>query len=160
MNSNEKKSIQPVHNPEYTKALAEMRANYNEETQNRLLNVALRCKFVLPAVIDTKTRIVADKNNKVHFDDRPQAQFLLMEHEKLGTYLPAFSEIEEIMKFDGNDVMWQGVEMTFPQVAHLVEQMPNVNGFVVNPLGDPLPFSRELLNEILQQIIAAQNKDK
>lgn len=160
MSTNEKKAPQPVHNPEFAKALAEMRANYNDETQNKMLNAALHCKFIVPAVIDTKTRIVADKDNKVHFDDRPQAQFLLMDHEKLGTYIPAFTEIEEIMKFDGHDVKWQGIEMTFPQVAHVVEQMPNVNGFVVNPMGDGLPFSRELLDEMLQQILAAQKKDK
>ena len=50
--------------------------------------------------------------------------------------------------------------MGFPQVAQLVEQVKTANGFVVNPGGDALPFSKQLLDDILQQLLKAQEDMK
>lgn len=160
MKASQTKSNDFSKNPEYKAALAEMRAEYNDETQSKVINAALRCTFLVPALIDESTRLVADKDNKVHFDDRPQAKFLLIEHKKLGTYLPAFTDKEEIDKFEADGKHHHHVAMKFNQVAHLVEQMPNVNGFVVNPFGDALPFNKELLDEILKRLLEAQKKQQ
>lgn len=158
MKASQSKSKDFSNNPAYKAALAEMRADYNDETQSKVINAALRCTFLVPALIDEGTRIVADENNQVHFDDRPQAKFLLIEHQKLGTYLPAFTDKEEIDKFETDGKHHHHVAMKFNQVAHLVEQMPNIKGFVVNPFGDALPFSKELLDEILKRLLEAQKK--
>lgn len=149
----------PVTNPKLLNAQAEMRKNYNHDTQNDVINAAIRSTFLVPAVVDKETRIVADENNNVQFDNRPQARFLLVEHPKLGTYIPVYTDENELGKFQ-SDEAFEKIAMPFPQVAHLVEQMPNVEGFVVNPQGDALPFTRQLLDDILQQILKAQEKIK
>lgn len=140
-------------------AQKKMRENYNNETQSDVINVALRCTFIVPALVDNKTRIVANENNEVKFDDTPQAKFQLVEHPKLGTYMPVFTDDEEFGKFV-TDPKIQKIAMTFPQVAQLVEQIKTAKGFVVNPGGDPLPFSNEMLNDILQQLLKAQEDMK
>lgn len=148
-----------ITNPELLEAIAKMRANYNNQTQNDVINTALRSTFLVPAVVDNKTRIVADENNQVHFDDTPQAKFLLVNHSKLGTYIPVFTDQDKIGEFKA-DEPFQSIAMRFNQVASLVEQMPNVKGFVVNPLTDPLPFTKDMLDTILKQIIEQKKKIK
>ena len=144
-----------VKNLELLAAQAEMRKNYDPKTQTDVVNAALKSTFLVPAIIDKKTRLVADKDNKVKFDDRPQAKFLLTEHPKLGTFLPVFTDDEQAAKFE-SDEPFEKLAMRFHQVASLVEQMPNVNGFVVNPFGDALPFNKQLLDEILKQLVESQ----
>lgn len=149
----------PVTNPQLIEAIKAMRKDPNEKTQNEVINIALRCTFLIPAIVDTKERIVADENNHVQFDKTPQAKFLLINHPKLGTFIPAFTDDNELSKFK-SDEKFQTVAMKFNQVASLTEQMPNLNGFVVNPLSDPLPFTKDLLNTILKQIIEQNKKLK
>lgn len=146
-------------NPKFLEAQKKMRENYSSETQSEVINAALHCMFIVPALIDKKTRLVANKDNEVRFDDSPQAKFQLVEHPKRGTHIPVFTDDEEFKKFVTDEKI-DKIAMTFPQVAQLVEQMKNVKGFVVNPGGDPLPFSKQLLDEILQQLLKAQAEMK
>ena len=152
-------SEKEIANPKLLEAQKKMRENYNTQTQSDVINVALHSMFIVPALIDKKTRIVANEDNKVRFDDTPQAKFQLVEHPKLGTYIPVFTDEEEFKKFVTEEKV-QKLAMTFPQVAQLVEQMKNANGFVVNPGGDPLPFSKQMLDDILQQLLKAQSDMK
>ena len=149
----------PVTNSQLIEAIKKMRAEPNDKTQNEVINIALRSTFLVPAIVDRSERIIADENNQVQFDKTPQAKFLLINHPKLGSFIPAFTDADEISKFK-SDEKFQAVVMRFNQVASLTEQMPNLNGFVVNPLSDPLPFTKDLLDTILKQIIEQNKKMK
>ena len=43
--------------------------------------------------------------------------------------------------------------MRFQDVAALTEQTPKVQGFVINPFGENLPFTQEMLESIKQTLI-------
>lgn len=148
-----------IDNSAFLEAQKKMRADYNNKTQSDLINIALHSTFIVPALIDNKTRIVANENNEVKFDDTPQAKFQLVDHPKLGTYIPVFTDDEEFKKFVTDEKI-KKIAMGFPQVAQLVEQVKTANGFVVNPGGDALPFSKQLLDDILQQLLKAQEDMK
>ena len=150
---------EPIDNSALIAAIKEMKANSNDETQSKVINIALHSTFLVPAIVDNNTRIVADENNQVHFDDTPQAKFLLIEHPKLGPHIPVFTDKDEISKLKA-DKPFNPVAMKFPYIAQLVTDMPNAKGFVINPLSDPLPFSQKLLDHILQQIIKKQEELK
>lgn len=53
---------------------------------------------------------------------------------------------------------FQGFAMKFPDLAMLTEQTPNVNGFVINPLNQNLPISKDLLANIKQTLIKARQE--
>ena len=55
-------------NPKLIEAIAEMRKNFCAETQNKVINTALACTFLVPAMVEKTTELVADAENHVNFE--------------------------------------------------------------------------------------------
>ena len=146
-----------ITNPELVDAINEMRMDFNPETQNKVLNLVLRSTFLIPCVVSKDTQLIADENNHVHFDEKPQLKFLMVTHKEKGTYFPVFTDDEEISKFKSEE-RFQGFAMKFPDLAMLTEQTPTVNGFVINPLGHNLPVTKDLLAKIKEALIKAKKQ--
>jgi transcription antitermination factor NusG len=146
-----------VQNPELLEAVKEMRADFNTQTQSKVINLALRSTFLVPAIINKNTQLVADKDNHLKFQDKPQAKFMLVKHEKNGTFFPAFTDSEEFAKLK-NDDNFQPVKMKFADLATLTEQTPSVTGFVINPMSTNLPFPKQMLDSIKQTLIKARQE--
>ena len=62
-------------NPKLIEAIAEMRKNFCAETQNKVINTALACTFLVPAMVEKTTELVADAENHVNFEDKSKAKF-------------------------------------------------------------------------------------
>ncbi|MCD8095476.1 MAG: SseB family protein [Ruminococcus sp.] len=150
-NSNE------VRNDELLEAIKEMRADFNTQTQSKVINLTLRSTFLVPAIINRNTELVADKDNHLKFQDKPQAKFMLVKHEKNGTFFPAFTDVDELAKLK-NENGYQGVKMKFADLATLTERTPSVAGFVINPMSTNLPFTKEMLDSIKKTLQEAKQK--
>lgn len=144
-----------VQNPELLEAVKEMRADFNAQTQSKVINLALRGTFVIPAIISKNTQLVADKDNHLKFQDKPQAKFMLIKHKTNGTFFPVFTDEEEFAKLEKQGD-FQPVKMKFSDIAQLTEQTPSVAGFVINPASTNLPFPKKMLDSIKQTLIKAQ----
>ncbi len=145
-----------VTNPELIEAIAEMRKDFNQQTQSNVINRALRASFLVPAEITQNTQLVQDKENHLKFQDKPQAKFLLINNKKNGgTYFPVFTDEEEYAKLnaEGNH---KPITMKFGDIATLTEQTSNVAGFVINPMSHNLPFSKAMLDSIKQTLMKAR----
>lgn len=154
---NIEKADNKIQNTELVEAINEMRKDFNPQTQNKVLNLVLRSTFLIPCVVSKDTQLIADENNHVHFDEKPQLKFLLVTHKEKGTYFPVFTDGEEMSRFKSEE-SFQGFAMKFPDLAMLTEQTPNVNGFVINPLDQNLPISKDLLANIKQTLIKARQE--
>lgn len=141
-----------IDNSALIEAIKEMRENFNPETQNKVINLALRAIFLVPAVIETNQELVADDNNRVQFEDKHTAKFLLINHKERGAYFPAFTSDEEL-KTMKTDKPFRPFAMKFSDIAGLSENTPAVNGFVVNPFHENLPFTKDMLESIKQTLI-------
>lgn len=74
-------------NPKLIEAIAEMRKNFCAETQNKVINTALACTFLVPAMVEKTTELVADAENHVNFEDKSKAKFILLNNNKTnGTF--------------------------------------------------------------------------
>ena len=136
-------------NPKLIEAIAEMRKNFCAETQNKVINTALACTF-----------LVADAENHVNFEDKSKAKFILLNNNKTnGTFFPVFTSPEEAKKLQ-YDKPFQSFAMRFQDIAALTEQTPKVQGFVVNPFGENLPFTQEMLESIKQTLIKVAKERK
>lgn len=155
-NENQNKPV--IENSALVEAISEMRKNFNSETQNKVINTALRGTFLVPAIINKNTQLVADAENHVKFEDKPQAKFLLITHKEKGTFFPAFTDADELAKFK-TEQKFQGFAMKFGDIAALTEKTPNVAGFVINPMNQNLPFTKEMLESIKQTLIKVR-KDR
>lgn len=146
-----------VQNPELLEAIAAMRADFNTQTQSKVINLALRGTYLVPAIINKNTQLVADKDNHLKFQDKPQAKFMLVKHKTNGTFFPIFTDDEEFAKLK-NDDGFQPVKMKFSDIAQLTEQTPNVAGFVINPVSTNLPFPKAMLESIKQTLLKARQE--
>ncbi|MBR1663505.1 MAG: SseB family protein [Ruminococcus sp.] len=150
---------EPVSNPKLIEAIEAMRADFTPETQNTTINAALRGTFFVPAIIEKKKEIVANADNEVKFEEKPKARFLLIKKQDGETFFPAFTDDEELSKFKSNEP-YQRVKMRFGDIAMLVEQVPSIKGFVINPMSHNLPFTREMLENIKQVLIKRRNEQQ
>lgn len=152
---------QQVTNPKLIEAINAMRENFTPDTQNVTINAALRSTFYVPAIIEKKKEIVANANNEVKFEEKPKARFLLIKKQnkdggESDTFFPAFTDNDELAKFKTEEP-YQRVKMKFGDLAMLVEQVPTIKGFVINPMSHNLPFTREMLEGIKQVLIKRRN---
>ena len=131
-------------NPKLIEAIAEMRKNFCAET----------------AMVEKTTELVADAENHVNFEDKSKAKFILLNNNKTnGTFFPVFTSPEEAKKLQ-YDKPFQSFAMRFQDIAALTEQTPKVQGFVVNPFGENLPFTQEMLESIKQTLIRVAKERK
>jgi hypothetical protein len=58
-------------NPKLIEAIAEMRKNFCAETQNKVINTALACTFLVPAMVEKTTELVLSFGTEIlsHFCD-------------------------------------------------------------------------------------------
>lgn len=146
-----------IENSALVEAIAEMRKDFKAETQNKVINTALRGTFLVPAIINKNTQLVADAENHVKFEDKPQAKFLLITHKEKGTFFPVFTDADELAKFK-TEQKFQGFAMKFGDIAALTEKTSNVVGFVINPMNQNLPFTKEMLESIKQTLIRVRKE--
>ena len=69
-----------IRNDELLEAIDAMRADFNVQTQSKVINLALRGTYVVPAIINKNTQLIQDKENHLKFEDKPQAKFMLVKH--------------------------------------------------------------------------------
>ncbi|MGN0624566.1 MAG: SseB family protein [Oscillospiraceae bacterium] len=155
--ANENQNRPVIENPELVEAIAEMRKDFKAETQNKVINLALKSSFLVPALINKNTQLVADADNHVKFEEKPQAKFLLITHKEKGTFFPVFTDVEELSKFK-TEQDFQGFAMRFGDIAALTEKTPNVKGFVINPMNQNLPFTKDMLESIKQTILRVKEE--
>ena len=152
-----------IENPKLTEAIDEMKSNFNQDTQNKVINMALRATFLVPTIIEQNQELVADENNHVSFQDKQTAKFLLVnkpardkDGNETGTisYFPVFTDMDELHKLN-TDQHYRAFAMKFSDIANLTENTPNVDGFVLNPFnkGHNLPFTKPMLASIKQTLI-------
>lgn len=146
-----------IDNTALVEAIAAMRAEFKPETQNKVINVALRSTFFVPAVVEKNTELVADEENHVKFQDKQTAKFVLINHKERGSFFPVFTDLEEIKKLK-TDKPFRPFAMKFADIAGLTENTPNVNGFVINPFNQNLPFTKEMLASIKQTLIKVRKE--
>ena len=159
--SMKKTNLSEIDNTALIEAIKEMRANFTPETQNKVINLALKATFFVPGIVQNKTELVMGNDKKLRFNDgSPESvRFLLISNPDRGNFFPAYTDRELLKGFKANQ-KFQGFAMKFSDLANMSEQTPNVNGFVINPDTEKLPFTKEILNSIKQTIIKAREQAK
>lgn len=141
--------ISPVTNPELIKAINKAKENPDQINSNRMLNEAVKAKYLIP--ITMESTIVMDENKGYGDVENANINFDLLRANTGKTYYPVFTDLKEMQKC-AVDKNQSSMIVTFDDLAALLLQPMNaVAGFVINPMGDNVCFST--------QMIAAMKKD-
>ncbi|MBP5267370.1 MAG: SseB family protein [Ruminococcus sp.] len=152
-----------IDNTPLVEAINAMRKEFNADSQNKVINTALRSTFLVPAIIEKGQELVADQNNHVQFKDKQEAKFMLVNkpiRDEQGnqtgsvSFFPVFTDPDELKKLN-TDQLYRPFAMKFSDIAYLTESTPNVEGFVINPFTQEhnLPFTKPMLESIKQTLI-------
>ena len=110
------KNIEKLDNSLLENAIEEMRKNFNADTQNKVINISLRSTFLVPAVVEKNTELIADENNHLSFHDNHKARFILINHKEKGSFFPVFTSEDELRKLKTEE-KFSAFSMTFADIA-------------------------------------------
>ncbi|MBR6101613.1 MAG: SseB family protein [Ruminococcus sp.] len=154
-----------IDNTELVEAIAAMRENFVPETQNKVINLTIKSSFYIPAMMSKSTELVQNAQKKLEFQEKPKAQFMLINHPEKGTFFPAFTDLDLLRDFiKEQQGSFRPFAMRFADLAAITEQTEQASGFIINPNRERLPYTKEMLAGIKNVLIkakeaAANNKE-
>ena len=141
--------ISPVSNPDLIKAINKAKENPDQINSNRMLNEAVKAKYLIP--IKMESTIVMDGNKGYDDVEDANINFELLKANTGKIYYPVFTDLKELQKC-AVDKNQSSMVVSFDDLAALLLQPMNaIAGFVINPMGENICFST--------QMIAAMRKD-
>jgi len=141
--------ISPVSNPDLIKAINKAKENPDQINSNRMLNEAVKAKYLIP--IKLESTIAMDGNKGYDDVEDANINFELLKANTGKIYYPVFTDLKELQKC-AVDKNQSSMVVSFDDLAALLLQPMNaIAGFVINPMGENICFST--------QMIAAMRKD-
>lgn len=146
-------SSEDIRNPKLVQAMQDLKKHDNPYTRGVLAAALMDARLLSPIQRQT---IMAEKDGpttRIKFEDIQNT-----EGEKF--YL-AFTDFDEYAKWNDDDRHNQALIMTMEDFGNiLIRQINDLRGFVVNPYGENVSITKELLLSLLKQREAKQNKNR
>ena len=139
-----------IKNPELLEAIEKMQADGNPENINAMINKVVNAKFILPAMMKQIPQ-ARTENGRTVMSNATQVQFRLLENNKNERFFGAFSDTDELFKWNGNEKATKVVTDFDSLAAMVMDPKANVLGFVINPFGKSVTFPKNMVNSIKQQ---------
>ncbi|MCR4780396.1 MAG: enhanced serine sensitivity protein SseB [Ruminiclostridium sp.] len=142
------------------KAMADLKANENVDTQRAMIEKVLTAKFFTPVdVLDQEGNPLRGQG-RISIPKDAKFNFKLIQNNKGEQYFPVFTDIDEFRKWNNNTQV-NTIVVVFPQIAQLaVQKAENVNGFVINPMTQNVIFTQDAIKNLLDAMrqVAEQQK--
>lgn len=139
-----------ITNPELCTAIEAMQADGSKENIDAMINEVVKAKFILPAKVQNVPK-AETKNGKTVMGSATQVQFRLLENGNKEKFFGAFTDINELNKWNGTEQS-NKVVTDFDSLAQMVtDPQAGVLGFVINPFGKSVTFPKPMVLSIKQQ---------
>lgn len=139
-----------IKNPELVSAIEKMQEDGSKQNIDAMIDAVIKAKFILPAKV-TPTRQARTHNGQTIMEQSTQVQFRLLENVKKEKYFGAFTDVEEMYKWN-NTQSANKVVTDFDSLAQMVmDPKADVLGFVINPFGKSVTFPKNMVISIKQQ---------
>ncbi len=139
-----------ITNPKLVEAISAMQAEGSKENIDAMINQVVEAKFILPAKV-TNIPHAETKNGQTMMGNQTQVQFRLLENANKDKFFGAFTDMDELNKWKGNENS-NKVITDFDSLAQMVvDPKANVLGFVINPFGKSVTFPKPMVHAIKQQ---------
>ena len=141
---NENLDPESIKNPKLIEALQAMLKHDNLETRSRMAAALMEARLLSPI---QKQTILTEKDGPstwIRFEDITNTA-----GEK---YYLAFTDMDEYSKWNEDGSHDQALIMTMEDFGNiLIRQVNDLKGFVINPYGENVSISKQLLLSLLQQ---------
>ncbi len=141
-----------IENPDLLSAIDRMQQDNSKENVDAMVSLVMQSKFITPAKVQPPQNVAKSKNGKTIMQQQSQVQFQLIKNGDGDHYFPAFSDREELEKWDGANGDFDFMLVTFEDYARMLSDPgSNVQGFVVNPFGKSVAFPKSMAINLMQQ---------
>lgn len=150
-------NISPISNPELIKAINKAKESPDQANSVRMLNEVVRAKLLIPVSMDGT--IPTGDNSDISDDEMTQISFELIKANNGDIYYPVFTDVHEMRKcaIDKNQ---SSMIVNFDDLAAMLLQPMNaVAGFVINPMGENICFSVQMIAAIKKDIDKENDKN-
>lgn len=136
-----------INNKELINSINVMKEEKTLEAQNKVITEVLKAKFMCPVILESAPkgggRIDINKDTKI--------QFSIIKTTDGKNYLIAFTSDEEVHKWQKNKIQ-QSLIYTFEDYAMIATNNETLDGFIIDPKGCNLVFTKEIIKEIKASI--------
>lgn len=146
-------SSEEIKNPKLVQAMQDLKKHDNPYTRGVLAAALMDAKLLSPIQRQTLLMEKDGPTSRIKFEDIQNT-----EGEKF--YL-AFTDVDEYAKWDENGKHDQALIMTMEDFGNiLIRNINDLKGFVVNPYGENVSITKDLLLSLLKQREAKQNANR
>ena len=139
----------PVTNPELLEAIDAMKRDGSSENLDHVINEVMRANFLSPVIITPAPE--ADESGSTVLKAETTISFHMITDSVGKSYFPAFTDWDELRKWNKEENM-QTLISTFDDYAAMVlGENGRSEGFVINPFGTNIPFSRDMIESLKNQ---------
>lgn len=142
-----------VKNPALIAAMREMQKHDNSSTRSKMAAALLEARLLSP--IEQQT-ILAEKegpSTRIRFEE--------IQNTEGDKYYLAFTDMDEYAKWNEDGHNEKALIMTMEDFGNiLIRQVNDLKGFVVNPYGENISISKQLLLSLLKQREAKHSIDR
>ncbi len=137
----------PVTNPSVVLAIKNMQENNTSFNQAQFIAEVMKAHFISPVSIFPLPE-PSDAEGKVVLKEKTTINFNIIENTANQKFFMAFTDWEELSKWHKSENQ-QTLIMTFDDYAAMVlDENGNSDGFVINPFGGNIIFSKDMIKDL------------
>ncbi len=131
-------------------AMNALKKDENPQTQGAFVAAATKAAYFAPVdILDADGKPI-EGTGKMEIPANAQFNFRLVKNTSGESFFALFTDIPEFQKWNKDEKI-KTIVVTFPQMTSLaMKKADAVRGFVINPMGQNLVFTQELLTNLLK----------
>lgn len=137
-------STENVRNPKLVAAMREMVEHNNEYTRGKMAAALMDARLLSPVERQTVVMETAGPSTRIRFEE--------IQNTEGDRYYLAFTDLDEYARWNDDDKHNSALIMTVEDFGNLlIRNINDLKGFVINPYGENVSISKDLLLSLLKQ---------
>lgn len=148
----------PVKNDELVESIKHAKEDASQENTVKMLNQVVRAKLLAPISLD-KAPVIEGEDGQVVLEKDTTVSFELIKAQNGDLYYPVFTDGEELRKCSAEKNQHSMI-VNFEDLANIIlNQGKAVRGFVINPMGQNICFTSEMIEGMIKDMEAESGKE-
>lgn len=141
----------PIRNDSLIESIKKVREDASKENTVKMLNEVVRAKLLAPVTLDREP-VTEGEDGQVVLEKDTTVSFELIKATNGDLYYPVFTHGEELRKCSSEQNQ-RSMIVNFEDLANMIlGQGKAVRGFTINPMGDNLCFTSEMIQGMIDDM--------
>lgn len=133
-----------INNEKLIEIINKMKEEQTQESQNEVIHEVLKSQFMCPVILPDAPR----GGGKININRNSKVQFSIIKTNDDKNFLIAFTSDDEVKKWIPQGSTQQSLIYSFADYAQVVLNNDGLEGFILDPRGVNLVFTKEMISQI------------